>query len=181
MSLFSDIAADLKRYNRKNTSLYNLVWCLFLEPGFQAALSYRVRNRTARLPLIGSLAQAILAQLSAMLSGCYISARCTIGPGLFLAHPIGVVIAKNAVIGSNVDIYQNVTLGQLSDANAGAPTIGDNCCLYAGAVILGDITVGQGARIGANAVVIKDIPASSTAVGVPARVLPVKNVVKLAA
>lgn len=175
MSLRSQLAADLRRYYRRDTSLFNIVWCTLLEPGFQTVLLYRIRNRLVRIPKVGSLLQTIVGQLAITLTGCQISPHCKIGPGLYLPHPIGIVIARHAVIGAGVEIYQNVTLGQLTKDIPAAPKLEDRVCLYAGCVLLGDITVGEGAQVGANAVVLQNVLAGKIAVGIPARIISPKK------
>ncbi len=91
------------------------------------------------------------------------------GSGLVLPHPNGVVIHEDAVIGNNCMIMQQVTIGMT--ANGEAPTIGNDVYIGAGAKILGKVQVGDGARIGAQAVVLSDVPAHCTAVGIPARII----------
>ena len=92
---------------------------------------------------------------------------------------MGVVIGQTSVVGDDVTLYQNVTLGGLSgggpSGHAGRrhPAVGDGVTIGAGATILGDIAIGAGARIGANAVVLQTVPAGATAVGVPARINPI--------
>lgn len=101
----------------------------------------------------------------------YIPYQTKIGKGTRLGHRgIAVVINKAAIIGANVLIRAHVTIGKL-DSNAGAPLISDNVEIGDGAKILGHIRIGENARIGANAVVLTDIPDNATAVGVPARVI----------
>lgn len=94
-------------------------------------------------------------------------------------HPIGIVISKHATIGKNCWIYQNVTIGTDKYYHSAQkqfyPKIGDNVIIYAGAVVAGGITIGNGAIIGANAVVLSDIPEDSVAVGVPAKVVKIKK------
>lgn len=92
-----------------------------------------------------------------------------IGKRLFLPHPNGVIIHHDAIIGDDCIIMQQVTIGQL--ASGGAPTLGHGVYVGAGAKILGKITVGEKARIGANSVVLCDVPAGTTAVGSPARIV----------
>ena len=92
-----------------------------------------------------------------------------LGEGLRLPHPTGVVIHRDAVIGASCMIMQQVTIGQI--AESGAPIIGANVYVGAGAKILGSVVIGDGARIGANAVVLINLPAHCTAVGVPARIV----------
>ncbi|MFQ5564412.1 MAG: serine O-acetyltransferase [Parvularculaceae bacterium] len=100
---------------------------------------------------------------------CDISLSCRIGGGLLLPHPNGIVIHPQALIGETCLIMQQVTLGQTHEV--GAPVLGKNVFVGAGAKLFGAITVGDYARIGANAVVLEDVPANATAVGVPARVI----------
>lgn len=98
--------------------------------------------------------------------GCVIPPSTEIEDGCVIAHSTGIVIHQWSKIGSGTTIYQNVTIG-----NAGGPKIGRNCVIGAGACVLGDIVIGDNVRIGANAVVLKDLPSNCTAVGVPARIV----------
>jgi serine O-acetyltransferase len=101
-----------------------------------------------------------------VITGSDISPRASLGKRLFLPHPNGVVIHEDAVIGDDCIIMHQVTVGQL--AAAGAPVLGNKVYIGAGAKVLGAITLGEGARIGANSVVLRDVPAGRTAVGIPA-------------
>ena len=109
-------------------------------------------------------------QFWAALSGADIAPEATLGGGLMLPHPNGIVIHRDVVVGMNCMIMQQVTIGQL--ASGGVPRLGNNVYVGAGAKLLGPITIGDNASIGANAVVLCDVPTNSTAVGVPARILP---------
>ena len=104
---------------------------------------------------------------------CFIHPKARIGVGLQTPHPVGIVVGAGCVLGRNVTLYQNVTLGTNSHSSylAGKneyPNVESNCTLYAGAVVIGAVKVGIGAVVGANAVVNRDVPANSVAVGVPA-------------
>ena len=107
--------------------------------------------------------------------GVFISRKAMFPGSLELKHPVGIVIGEGVRIGQRVKIYQNVTLGGARSGDAEAnhyPHIGDDTTIFAGAVIIGKVKVGKHCVIGANAVVTKDVPDYSTAVGVPARILP---------
>jgi serine O-acetyltransferase len=116
----------------------------------------------------------ILCLMNLVLFGLEYSPKVKVGPGLFLPHTVGTVIGA-ASIGANVTIFQGVTIGaKEADMNycpEKRPAILDDVTIGAGAKVLGGITVGDGARIGANSVVLNDVPAGSTAVGIPARLI----------
>lgn len=101
-----------------------------------------------------------------------LDARCQIGPGLRLPHGAnGIVVHRDSVIGKHVTLYHQVTLGGRSDEDSSPPVLGDHVEIFTGARILGSVKVGEGSVVGANAVVIKDVPDYCLAVGVPARII----------
>lgn len=115
----------------------------------------------------------ILAQFNRFLTGIEIHPGATIGRRFFIDHGMGIVIGETAEIGDGVMLYHGVTLGgQVLTQTKRHPTIGDNVTIGAGAKVLGPITIGAGSAVGANAVVTKDVPADSIAVGIPAKVRP---------
>jgi serine O-acetyltransferase len=105
------------------------------------------------------------------LNGCVIGTRARFGPGLVLAHPIGIVINSSVRAGVNLVLESGVVLG---DNRGRSPTIGDNVFVGSGAKVIGGVTIGSGARIGANAVVLHDVPPGTLVVGIPARVVPAR-------
>lgn len=110
--------------------------------------------------------------------GVFISSKADVPRTLKLRHPVGIVIGEGVKLGERVIIYQNVTLGgaRIGDAAANSyPEIGDETVIFAGAVIVGKVKVGRNCVIGANAVVTRDVPDFSTAVGVPARIVGQRN------
>lgn len=135
-------------------------------PGVQALLAYRLAHR---LYVNGvPLAPLAISYVSRAVTGIEIHPGARIGQGFFIDHGAGVVIGETAEIGDNVTLYQGVTLGGTGfQAGKRHPTIEDNVTIGSGAKLLGPINVGHGARVGANSVVIEDVPASSTVVGNP--------------
>ena len=115
----------------------------------------------------------MLSKIGRWLFGIEIHPQVSIGKHLFIDHGMGIVIGATTKIGDNVSIYQGVTLGGITQADKGKrhPTIENNVVIGAGAKILGPITIHEGARVGSNAVVVKDVPKNATVVGVPGRIV----------
>ena len=148
------------------------LWLFLLSPRIMPTFLYRL-SHFFHLSHLGAIGK-FLSCLNQVLFGIEIASSCHIGPGLFLPHTHGTVIGA-WTIGSNVTIYQGVTLGARSlDFNPGPatrPTVGDGVCIGAGAKVLGGIVLGDNCRVGANSVVLSDLPPGCLAVGVPARVI----------
>ncbi|WP_297855318.1 serine O-acetyltransferase [Elioraea sp.] len=141
---------------------------LLCYPGVHAIALHRVSHRLWRWGL--RLPARLLSHLGRLLTGIEIHPAARIGRRLVIDHGDGVVIGETAEIGDDVLMYHQVTLGGTSLAGGKRhPTIGDKAILGAGAKILGPIVVGEGARVGANAVVLSDVPPGQTVVGIPAR------------
>jgi serine O-acetyltransferase len=135
-------------------------------PGLHALIAHRIAHALRERGVPG-LPRA-LAYLSRSLTGIEIHPAARIGDGLFIDHGMGVVIGETAQIGANVTLYQGVTLGGTGFATGKRhPTVQDNVTIGSGAKLLGPITIGHGAKIGANAVVIHEVPPNSTVVGNP--------------
>jgi serine O-acetyltransferase len=138
-------------------------------PGLHAIWFYRISHWLwlHRLFLLGRL----VSHLGRLLSGIEIHPGATIGPGLFIDHGMGVVIGETAKIGANVTLYHGVTLGGTSwNKGKRHPTLEDDVVVGAGAKILGPITIGARTRVGANAVVVKNVPPDSVVTGIPGRI-----------
>ncbi|HVE68731.1 MAG TPA: serine O-acetyltransferase EpsC [Solirubrobacteraceae bacterium] len=135
-------------------------------PGVHALLSHRVAHALHEVGV--PLAPRSIAYLSRALTGIEIHPAARIGDGFFIDHGMGVVVGETAEIGRDVTLYQGVTLGGTGFATGKRhPTVQDNVTIGSGAKLLGPITVGHGAKIGANTVVIHDVPPNSTVVGNP--------------
>lgn len=162
-------ADEIKAIQGKDPAARNFIEIIILYQGLHALITHRIahffyeKNHffTARL----------ISQLSRFVTGIEIHPGATIGKGFFVDHGMGVVIGETTVIGDNVILYQGVTLGGTGlQKGKRHPTIGNNVVIGCGAKVLGNITVGDNAYIGANAVVVRDVPPNSTIVGVPGRV-----------
>jgi serine O-acetyltransferase len=137
---------------------------------FLATFLYRVSARAgSSVPVLGS----VLKQLNHAITGADIAWSARIGPGLVLWHPTGVVIGPRVVVGRDARVQQGITLGAARSRTGkdGDPVLGDGVYVGAGARVLGPVRVGDRARIGANAVVLTDVPDDASAVGVPARII----------
>lgn len=147
----------------------NFLEVLLTYSGLHAIIFYKMAHALlkAKIPFM----PRYLSQLGRFFTGIEIHPNAQIGEGLFIDHGMGVVIGETSVIGNNVLLYQGVTLGGTGlQKGKRHPNIGNNVVIGAGAKILGNITIGDNSYIGANAVVIKDVPADSTVVGVPGRI-----------
>lgn len=152
------------------------VFRLVVDPGYQAIKLYKLTQFFYKRNLL-HLA-LIISRFNRFLTGIEIEPGAIISDSLRISHGMGIVIGAEAVIGTNVIIRQNVTIGRkghVSSGNRIHPIIGDNVEIGAGAVILGNINIGNHAIIGANAVITKDVPAYATVVGIPGTVLKINK------
>jgi serine O-acetyltransferase len=139
-------------------------------PGFHAVSAYRVIHRLHRagIPIL----PRYLSQVVRFLTGIEIHPGATLGQGVFIDHGMGVVIGETAEVGDGCTIYQGVTLGGTSLSHGKRhPTLGRNVTIGVNAAVLGAITLGDGVKVGGGSVVVKDVPANATVVGVPARIV----------
>lgn len=137
--------------------------------GFHAIVIHRIAHALwkAKIPLLPRM----ISQIGRHFTGIEIHPGAEIGKGLFIDHGMGVVIGETTIIGSNVTLFQGVTLGGTGkEKGKRHPTICNNVVVGTGAKILGNINIGDSVMVGANAVVIKDVPPNSTVVGVPGRI-----------
>jgi serine O-acetyltransferase len=164
--LKEEIAVVFERDPAARTT-WEIITCY---PGFHAMLFHRIAHRLWNLGL--KWLARLISHIARWLTGIEIHPGAKIGRRFFIDHGMGVVIGETAEIGDDCTLYHGVTLGGTSWAKGKRhPTLGKGVVVGAGAKILGPITVGDGAKIGSNAVVVKEVPPGATAIGVPARII----------
>ena len=174
---FKGLQEDIASFRQRDPAARNTLEIALCYPGFHALIIHRLSNwlwkKGIRLPA------RFISYLGRIVTAIEIHPGAEIGRRFVIDHGTGVVVGETSIIGDDVTLYHSVTLGGTSPAiNSGSqigqkrhPTIRDGAIIGSGAAILGPITIGKNARVGANSVVTKDIPASVTAVGIPARVV----------
>ena len=165
-----EIRDDVRSVLERDPAAKNGVEVVLLYSGVHALVAYRVAHKLYLSRHYFS-ARAV-SQLARKLTGIEIHPGATIGKSLFIDHGMGVVIGETAEIGDNCTIYQGVTLGGTGkDVGKRHPTLGNNVMVGAGAKVLGPVKLGDNTKIAAGAVVLNDTPESSTAVGIPAKIV----------
>lgn len=170
MGLFSEIAEDFSNVYKNDPAISSRIELFFNYPGVWAIFWYRISNRLYRS---GFKAFArIIMGINQIFTNIDIHPGATIGRRVFIDHGFGVVIGQTTVIEDDVLIYQGVTLGGVSlTPGKRHPTIKSGVVIGAGAKVLGNITIGANSKIGANSVVVREVPDNSTAIGIPAHVI----------
>jgi serine O-acetyltransferase len=165
------IVADYKRYYGRPASVIRVLSAYFLNPGFRATFLHRLAHQALRAGQVrlGS----VIAAHGVKVTGADILPGASIGPGLLIRHPVGIVVGARVVIGANCTLLQGITLGEklIPSNDHSYPVLGDEVTICAGAVVVGAIRIGDGVMVGANSVVLTDIPAGEAAVGAPARIV----------
>ena len=169
MSIISRLKEEIAIIRQRDPAIHSAME-VFLYPSFKVMLHYRLAHKLYRKKHY-FLARWI-SQRGVRKTGIEIHPGAVIGKGFFIDHGNGVIIGETAVIGDNVTLYQGVTLGGTGkEQGKRHPTIKDNVVIGTGAKILGSFTVGEGAKIGAGTVVLKEVPAGATVVGVQGRIV----------
>jgi serine O-acetyltransferase len=168
--MLTAIRQDIRAAKERDPAVPTTLQVIFAYPGVHAIWGHRIShwlwNRGARVTA------RVFAELTRILTGVEIHPGAVLGSGLFIDHATGVVIGETAEVGDDVTIFHGVTLGGTgADTGKRHPTIGDRVIVGAGAKILGPIKIGDDSRIGANAVVVKEVPSSSVVVGVPGQII----------
>lgn len=160
---------EIKVAQERDPAARSFLEVLFLYQGLHAVINYRIAHFFYKIKFY--FLARLLSQIGRHFTGIEIHPGAQIGKGLFIDHGMGVVIGETSIIGDNVLLYQGVTLGGTGLVKGKRhPTIGNNVVIGTGAKVLGNITIGDNSYVGANAVVIKDVPPNSTVVGVPGRI-----------
>jgi len=166
LALFGE---EVRTAQKKDPAARSVWEIILLYQGLHALIHYRVSHFFYERKLF--FAARLISQYSRFFTGIEIHPGAAIGKDFFIDHGMGVVIGETAIIGDGVLLYQGVTLGGTGlEKGKRHPTIGSNVVIGAGAKVLGNITIGDNSYIGANAVVIKDVPQNSTVVGIPGKI-----------
>lgn len=170
----ASIRKDIKAVFEHDPAAVSTLEVLLAYPGFHARQCHRLAHTLFRwhIPILPRL----ISHICRFLTGIEIHPGAKIGDGFFIDHGMGVVIGETSEIGNNVTLYQGVTLGGTSHQRAKRhPTLGNNVVVGVGAQLIGDITIGDNTKIGAGSVVVNSVPANATVVGIPGRVVAVRN------
>jgi serine O-acetyltransferase len=170
MGLLQDIRFDIQAAKERDPAATSTLEVILTYPGFHARqlhrLAHTLHGHGLRLPA------RLTSHLSRAVTGIEIHPCARIGRGLFIDHGMGVVIGETTVIGDNCHLYQGVTLGGTSTKRAKRhPTLGNNVVVGAGAKVIGAVSIGDGAKIGAGSVVVTNVPPNATVVGVPGHIV----------
>lgn len=170
--MYKNLKYDIDRIIENDPAARSRIEVLLLYPTIHVMIAYRISHFLYKRKLF--FLARLISQIARFFTGIEIHPGATIGKGLVIDHGMGVVIGETAEIGDNVLIYHGVTLGGTGkDKGKRHPTVEDNVTIGAGAKVLGPIRIGKNSKIGANSVVLKEVPEGATAVGIPA-----KNIVK---
>lgn len=168
--MFAKLNYDLDRVLKEDPAARSKLEVFLLYPSINALIVYRIAHKLYNKKCF--FLARLLSQLARFFTGIEIHPGAKIGKGLFIDHGMGVVIGETAEVGDNVTIYHGVTLGGTGkDKGKRHPTVKDNVIIGAGAKVLGPITIGNNVKVGANSVVLKDVPDNATAVGIPAKLI----------
>ena len=167
--MFGKIRRDIQAVKERDPAARSTFEVLLCYPGVHALALHRVAHAIWRRGW--TITARFLSHIARFLTGIEIHPAARLGPGLFIDHGMGVVIGETAEVGENVTLLQGVTLGGTSlKREKRHPTLGNNVVVGAGAKIIGAFKIGDGSRIGAGSVVVREVPTNSVVVGVPGRV-----------
>jgi len=167
--VFAELRRDIQAVRERDPAARSTLEVLLCYPGIHALACHRFAHAVWRRGW--KIPARFLSHIARFFTGIEIHPAAKLGPGLFIDHGMGVVIGETAEVGENVTLLQGVTLGGTSlKREKRHPTLGDNVVVGAGAKIIGAFKIGDGSRIGAGSVVVREVPTNSVVVGVPGRV-----------
>ncbi|MCL2324572.1 MAG: serine O-acetyltransferase [Actinomycetia bacterium] len=168
--MFKTLREDIAAVKQRDPACTGSVSALLHYPGLQALRVHRAGHWLWRHHL--RFCARTLSQMTRFFTGVEIHPGAQIGRGVFIDHGMGVVIGETSIVGDRVTLYQGVTLGGTGKASGKRhPTLEDGVVVGVGAAVLGDIVIGENARVGGGAVVVKDVPCDATVVGVPGKIV----------
>ncbi len=170
LTLGSMLRADIETALKRDPAARSRLEVIVCYPGVHALLLHRIARGLHDLGI--GFWPRLISHLGRFLTGIEIHPAAQIGSGVFIDHGMGVVIGETAIVGEGCTLYQGVTLGGTGkETGKRHPTLGRNVIVGAGAKVLGNIRIGDDARVGAGSVVLKDVPGDATVVGIPGRVV----------
>lgn len=173
--MFKTLKEDIKAIFERDPAAKSLIEVVLCYPGLHAVIMHRIAHYFYKKGLV--LLPRVISQFNRFMTGIEIHPGAKIGRRFFIDHGMGVVIGETTEVGDNVTLYQGVTLGGTGkDKGKRHPTIKDNVVIGSGAKVLGPIIVGENSKIGAGAVVLHNVPAGSTVVGVPGHCVKRQNI-----
>ncbi|OFI05077.1 serine acetyltransferase [Clostridium acetireducens DSM 10703] len=172
--MFKTLRYDIKNVLKNDPAARNGLEVFLLYPCIHAIIFYRISHFFYKIKMF--FTARLISQIARFLTGIEIHPGAKIGKGLFIDHGMGVVIGETAEVGDNVTLYHGVTLGGTGkDTGKRHPTVGNDVFIGSGAKVLGPVVIGDGVKVGANSVILKDVPAHVTVVGIPGKIVRYHN------
>ena len=173
--MFYKIKKDIEYIMENDPAARTKLEVFLLYPSIHARLAHMISHFLYKKNLL--FLARLISQIARFLTGIEIHPGATLGAGILIDHGMGVVIGETAELGDRITIYHGTTLGGTGkEKGKRHPTVGDNVVIGAGSKVLGNIKIGSNSKIGANSVVINDVPEGATVVGIPGRVVKIKNI-----
>ncbi|EHJ25005.1 serine O-acetyltransferase [Clostridioides difficile 050-P50-2011] len=173
-TLFKKINKDIEYIMKNDPAARSKIEVFLLYPSVHAMIMHRMAHALYKKKKL--FTARLISQISRFMTGIEIHPGAKMGEGILIDHGMGVVIGETAEVGNRVTIYQGATLGATGkDTGKRHPTVGDDVLIGAGTKILGPLNIGSNSKIGANSVVVKDVPNGATVVGIPAKIVKIRN------
>ncbi|AXU64349.1 TPA: serine O-acetyltransferase [Clostridioides difficile] len=172
--MFKKINKDIEYIMKNDPAARSKIEVFLLYPSVHAMIMHRMAHALYKKKML--FTARLISQISRFMTGIEIHPGAKMGEGILIDHGMSVVIGETAEVGNRVTIYQGATLGATGkDTGKRHPTVGDDVLIGAGTKILGPLNIGSNSKIGANSVVVKDVPNGATVVGIPAKIVKIRN------